>query len=99
MIRHTVAFKLKHPRGSLAERDFLNAAQKLSAISTVKNFEALRQTSVKNNFHFGLSMEFSSMADYQFYSDHPDHVQFVQSRWIPEVVDFLELDYELLDLS
>ena len=24
---------------------------------------------------------------------HPDHVRFVQERWVPEVRDFLELDY------
>ncbi len=65
MIRHTVAFTLKHPAASAAERDFLDAARKLSAIATVRNFEALRQTSAKNNFHFGLSMEFSSLEDYQ----------------------------------
>ena len=99
MIRHTVSFTLKHPAGSLAEKDFLASAEKLSAIDTVKNFEALRQTSTKNNFAFGLSMEFTSLADYQFYLDHPDHIHFVQSRWIPEVADFLELDYEPLDLA
>ncbi len=94
MIRHTVTFKLKHPTGSPAELDFLQAARTLAAISTVRNFECLRQTSKKNHFNFGLSMEFSSMEDYQTYNSHPDHVKFVQTRWIPEVVDFLELDYE-----
>jgi hypothetical protein len=39
-------------------------------------------------------MEFASMQDYQFYNDHPDHVHFVQTRWIPEVSDFMEIDYE-----
>ena len=96
MIRHTVTFKLKHPAGSPAERDFLQAAAKLAAIPTVRNFEALRQTSKKNPYHFGLSMEFASPRDYQTYNEHPDHVRFVQTRWIPEVSEFLELDYELL---
>ena len=97
MIRHTVTFKLKHAPGSQAERDFLQAARKLADIPTVRKFEALRQTSKKNKYHFGLSMEFSSPQDYQFYNDHPDHVQFVQTRWIPEVSEFLELDYEPLN--
>jgi hypothetical protein len=96
MIRHTVTFKLKHPAGSASERDFLEAARKLAAIPTVKNFEALRQTSTKNHFDFGLCMEFSTSEDYRFYNDHPDHVHFVQTRWISEVTDFLELDYEPL---
>jgi len=97
MIRHTVAFRLKHPRGSKPEHDFLHAAQILATIPTVKNFEALRQTSKKSHFHFGFSMEFSSARDYQFYNEHPDHVHFVQTRWIPEVSEFLELDYEPLN--
>lgn len=95
MIRHTVVFKLKHAAGSKEEQDFLQAAQKLAKISTVKNFECLRQVSKKNPYSFGLSMEFTSAGDYQVYNEHPDHVQFVQSRWIPEVTDFMEIDYEL----
>ena len=94
MIRHTVAFKLKHPAGSAAERDFLVAAGKLAALPGIKNFECLRQTGKKNNYDFGLSMEFDSPEDYSRYNDHPDHVRFVQSRWIPEVADFVEIDYE-----
>ena len=97
MIRHTVTFKLMHPAGSQAERDFLQAARKLADIPTVKKFEALRQTGKKNLYCFGLSMEFSSPQDYQSYNVHPDHVRFVQTRWIPEVSEFLELDYEPLD--
>ena len=95
MIRHTVVFKLKHAAGSEAELDFLRSAQTLATeIPTVKNFETLRQVSEKNNYDFGLSMEFASAEDYQTYNEHPVHVEFVESRWIPEVADFMEIDYE-----
>jgi len=94
MIRHTVVFKLKHAPGSQAELDFLQAARKLADIPTVKKFECLRQSSKKNTYDFGLSMEFASPQDYQIYNDHPDHIYFVRTRWIPEVVDFMEIDYE-----
>lgn len=94
MIRHTVVFKLKHQAGSQAELDFLRSAQKLSKISTVKNFECLRQISEKNSYTFGLSMEFESSTDYEIYNKHPIHIDFVQGRWIPEVSDFMEIDYE-----
>lgn len=94
MIRHTVAFRLKHERGSEAERDFLRAACELATIEGVQKFECLRQTSPKNNFTFGLSMEFADSSIYAFYSGHPDHEAFVQQRWIPEVADFMEIDYE-----
>ena len=97
MIRHTVVFKLKHPAGSQAERDFIDAGRILAAISTVRNFEVLRQTSRKNKYDFGFSMEFCTAQDYQFYNDHPSHIRFVQTRWIPEVSDFLEIDYEPLN--
>ncbi len=99
MIRHTVAFKLKHPAGSQPELYFLRSAQKLWEIPTVKNFECLRQISEKNSYDFGLSMEFESSDDYEIYNRHPLHVEFVQTRWIPEVTDFMEIDYEPYDDS
>ena len=93
MIRHTVAFTLKHPAGSASERDFLLAAEVLVAIPGVRNFERLRQVGRKNRFTFGFSMEFASQQDYDSYNAHPEHVRFVESRWKPEVADFLEIDY------
>ena len=93
MIRHTVVFKLKHAAASPPELDFLAAAQDLAIIPTVKNFECLRQVSQKNVYTFGLSMEFASAEDYETYNEHPLHVEFVQTRWIPEVAEFMEIDY------
>ena len=93
MIRHTVTFRLKHSSGSPEEADFLAEAGTLAAIPTVRNFEILRQISQKNGFTFGLSMEFDNQAAYQAYNEHPDHAAFVRDRWMPEVADFLEIDY------
>jgi hypothetical protein len=93
VIRHTVTFRLKHAAGSDAERDFLRAACALVSIPGVQRFECLRQVSAKNTYTFGLSMEFTDQAAYDAYSHHPDHSAFVQQRWIPEVAEFLELDY------
>lgn len=93
MIRHTVVFTLKHPKGSKAERDFLAAAKILIAIPGVQKFEQLRQVSPKNNYAFGFSMEFADSQAYDGYNNHPDHVAFVRDRWIPEVETFLEIDY------
>jgi hypothetical protein len=99
MIRHTVVFQLKHPRGSKAEADFLQSASQLAAISSVGKFECLRQVSTKNNFDFGLSMEFASQAGYDAYNSDPRHVHFVETRWKPEVADFMEIDYVPLKLT
>ena len=96
MIRHTVVFKLKHSKGSPEEKKFLNAAMKLSSIPGVQRFECLRQTSKQNNFDYGLSMEFETDKAYQAYNNHPDHVAFVQTFWIKNVEDFLEIDYKPL---
>jgi hypothetical protein len=92
-IRHTVAFTLSHAPGSPAEADFLAAAARLQSIAGVEEFEILRETSPKNDFRFGISMEFAAAAAYAAYNGHPDHVRFVQERWLAEVADFLEIDY------
>ena len=92
-IRHTVVFTLAHPPGSAAERDFLEAAERLSAIPGVEAFELLAEVSPKNEYHFGISMEFADRRAYERYNEHPDHVRFVHERWLSEVTDFLEIDY------
>jgi stress responsive alpha/beta barrel protein len=92
-IRHTVAFTLAHAPGSDAERDFLAAAEQLAAIPGVERFEVLSEVSPKNEYRYGISMEFASRAAYEGYNEHPDHVRFVQERWLSEVTDFLEVDY------
>ncbi len=96
MIRHTVVFRLKHAKGSSQEKAFLGAADALARIPGVMNFEKLRQVSPKNNYAFGFSMEFADAASYRGYNDHPEHTRFVQERWVPEVEEFLEIDYERL---
>ncbi len=96
MIRHTVAFKLKYPIGSAEEKEFLAAGAKLSEIPEVLNFESLRETSPKNDFEYGFSMEFESMDAYEGYNQNAYHTKFVQTYWVNYVEKFLEIDYELL---
>ena len=93
-IRHTVVLTPRHAAGSPEEADFLAAAAGLAAIPGVEAFEILRETSPKNAYRFGISMEFAGPAEYAAYNEHPDHVRFVETRWLPEVADFLEIDYE-----
>ena len=93
MIQHSVIFTLKHPSGSNQEAEFLEATKILADIPQVRNLRCLRQTSPKNHYSFGLSMEFVSDEDFQAYMNHPIHKDFVESKWIPEVSDFLEIDY------
>jgi hypothetical protein len=93
MIVHSVFFKLKHDAGSKAEADFMAQACELAAIPGVENFQALEEVSPKNDFDFGLTMQFADQAAYDGYSNHPDHTRFVQEVWLKEVSDFQEIDY------
>jgi len=95
-IRHTVSFRLRHPSGSDAEREFLDAARRLGALPGVEAFDVLAEVSPKNGFRFGITMEFADAAAYESYNGHPDHVRFVEDRWAHEVEDFLEIDYAAL---
>lgn len=96
MVRHSVIFKLKHAADSSERQGFFIAANKLANIPGVQKFECLKQTSKKNKFEYGISMEFASNELYEKYSNHPDHLKFVQEYWMKEVEDFMEIDYEPL---
>jgi len=96
MIRHTVAFRLRHPAGSTEEVAFLTASLSLAEIPGVQQFEQLRQVSPKSEFTFGFSMEFADDAAYQGYNNHPAHTAYVSDIWLPEVEAFQEIDYTQL---
>ena len=95
-IRHSVVFNLKHPKGSAEEAIFLEAARRLSSIPGVNRFECLLEVSPKNDYDYGLSMEFESVAAYNAYQKDPAHDAFVKAHWVSNVKDFLELDFELM---
>ncbi len=95
-IRHGVVFSLKHAEGSEEEADFLRANAALVSIPGVEAFELMREVSPKNDYRFGLTMEFADPSAYSAYNEHPDHVAFVGNRWDAEVTDFLEIDTSAL---
>ena len=41
-------------------------------------------------------MRFADQAAYDAYNVHPRHVAFVETRWIPEVAEFMEHDTVVL---
>lgn len=96
MITHSVFFTLTYPKGSAEEHQFFEAARKLAIIPGVQHFVCLKQLSTKNNFDFGLTMEFASQELYNEYTNHPDHSHFVQQYWVNGVADFMEIDYKAL---
>ncbi len=94
-IQHMVIFNLPYAEGSVEAGKFLEDGTRiLTAIPVVKNFQAFQQVSEKNDFQYGFSMVFANQEDYNTYNMHPDHVAFVQERWMKEVTDFLEIDFK-----
>lgn len=93
MIRHTVIFTLKYPKGSSEEKQFFDAAAKLSQIPQVQNFESLKILT-KNDFDYCLSMEFATSKAYDEYVKHIEHAKFIENYWKKCVEKFLEIDYE-----
>jgi hypothetical protein len=93
MIRHSVILKLKENISNESKKAFFDAVDKLKEIPDVETFEVLNQISPKNKFEYGISMEFDTNEKYENYSNHPVHVAFIQNFWIPNVEDFLEIDY------
>jgi len=92
MIRHAAIFRLRHAKGSPEEKSFLAALAKLRDIPGVGSFEIAREVSPKNDFDYAISMVFADQHAYDAYNTHPDHVAFVQTRWLPEVAAFMEHD-------
>jgi hypothetical protein len=61
-------------------------------LTHAEGFELMREVSPKNDYRFGLTMEFADPSAYTAYNEHPDHVAFVRDRWDAEVTSFLEID-------
>lgn len=90
-IQHTVTLRLNDG----VDNDwFLAKARELAALPGVQDFEVLEQVGKKaTQFTHALSMWFDTDGEYEAYNNHPTHVDFVQNVWIPNVAEFLELDY------
>jgi hypothetical protein len=95
-VRHMVIFTLNHPEGSQLVEDFLKESQSiLSSISTVNQFLSFKQTSIKCDYDYGFSMDFNTKEDYEYYLNHPSHLDYVKNRWLPNVGEFLEIDFNI----
>lgn len=92
MIRHMVVFRLYSMEGPIEETAFFAAAQDLSGIPGVHSFRIHREVSTKNQFDYGLTMEFADQGAYDAYNSHPRHAAFVAEVWVRDVAEFLEID-------
>jgi hypothetical protein len=95
-IRHAGIFNFKPTVSESQKHEFFVALKALEDINGVEKMEVSRQTSTKNKFKYGFSMEFASNEIYQAYSIHPQHDAFVKDFFISLVEDFMEIDTEQL---
>jgi hypothetical protein len=93
MITHSVFFRLHHAAGSQGEMKFFIDSLVLAKLPTVGNFQRLKQTSKKNNFTHGFSMQFKDQKAYDAYNNDPIHTAYVKNIWIPQVAEFMEIDH------
>ena len=71
--------------GFLMEYDHLNYVEAIETLAHSLNLEVPREG--------GSVLVNHTSDDYELYNAHPLHVEFVQTRWIHEVTDFMEIDY------
>ena len=96
-ILHTVIFDLKHSVGSTEAKKFVDDARRiLTAVPGVRDFQAYKQCSPKNDFQYGFLMTFNNQAEFDAYTAHPEHSKFVEERWNTEVTRFQESDFAKL---
>jgi hypothetical protein len=93
-LQHTVVFTLAHAAGSPEEAAFLDDGRRiLSAIPGVSDFTIREQVNPKSDLRWQFSMWFEDLAAHDAYANHPDHVDFLRSRWATEVAKFQEYDF------
>ena len=93
-ILHTVIFDLKHLAGAPEAEKFLADARRiLTAVPGVRDFQAYKQCSPKNDFQYGFLMTFNNQTEFDAYTVHPEHSKFVEERWNTEVSRFQESDF------
>ncbi len=93
-IKHSVIFSFKTGTDNVSRDSFFKAANRLSGINGVKNFEIARQVSTKNPYQFSIAMSFDTRALYDAYNAHSEHTNFINEYWIPYIDQFLEIDLE-----
>ena len=92
-ICHNAFFKLKDSLSSDDRKLFFEEIYKLANIEGVIDFKVVKETSPKNQFEYGATMQFKDQNAYDSYNSNPLHQKFVQEIWMKMVEDFMEIDY------
>jgi len=92
-ISHNAFFKLKDSLSNADKELFFTEINKLAGIEGVIDFKVVKETSPKNHFEYGATMQFKDQTAYDSYNSNPQHQKFVQEIWMKMVEDFMEIDY------
>lgn len=93
-MRHAGLFNFKSTVTEEEKQTFFAGIKDLETIPGVQKMEVSRQTSPKNKFQYGFSMEFGDEDMYSIYLIHPKNEAFVKNYWSKMVEDFMVLDTE-----
>jgi quinol monooxygenase YgiN len=92
-ICHNAFFKLKDSLSTEDRKLFFDEIYKLADIEGVIDFKVVKETSSKNQFEFGATMQFKDQKAYEAYNQNPLHQKFVKEIWMKMVESFMEIDY------
>jgi quinol monooxygenase YgiN len=92
-IHHSAFFRLKDSLNNADKELFFAEINKLADIEGVIDFKVVNETSPKNHYTNGVTMQFADQKAYDAYNSNPQHQKFVQEIWMKMVEDFMEIDY------
>ncbi len=92
-ISHSAFFKFKDSLSAADKELFFAEINKLAGIEGAIDFKVVKETSPKNHFEYGATMQFKDQKAYDSYNTNPQHHKFVQEIWLKMVEDFMEIDY------
>jgi hypothetical protein len=98
-IRHMVVFNTKYGKDDPRTREFIEATVRaLGGIPYAREFSQVRQYSAMCPYDYGFVFDFETQEDYDAYNAHPDHQNYLKEQWAVHVKDFMEVDFEDLDV-
>ncbi len=97
MLRHVVMFRWN---AGVSEKDKRAVEEGLAALPAlvpqIRRYEFGRDAGLaEGNFDFVVVADFDSVADYEAYQAHPDHVRVIQERIRPAITERAGAQYHL----
>jgi len=88
-----VLFKLDLPKGSEAEKAFIEKTMALAKVPGVEEFAWMNLSEKNTNFNYGVRIVFPDEAALKAYVKNPLHANYIRDTWKPVVKDMQIMDY------